>query len=252
MEEKIKKTSVVTEAMLRIKELIISHAYKVGDKIPTEAELAQRFGIGRSSIREAIKVFQYLGIVETRVPKGTFLCKNHTVAAEHLTWFSILERQSIYEILELREVFEQRGVLNIVRYFETDPERAKNILKKLEKEVKNIQTAINTNRFEDIQKADFNFHHHIIKETENSLFLAIFELLHKFTRDEMLKTHSNYTDLSLLIKEHEVIIEAIKSKDPLKALDIHSNHFPLIWRNLVLDENGEEKFNYHTRIADQK
>lgn len=250
MEEKIKKTSVVTEAMLRIKELIISHAYKVGDKIPTEAELAQKFGIGRSSIREAIKVFQYLGIVETRVPKGTFLCKNHTIAAELLTWFSILEHKSIYEILELREVFEQRGILNIVRYFDTNPKKAENILSKLEQEVENIQVAVNSNRFEDIQKADFNFHHHIIKETENSLFLAIFELLHKFTRDEMLKTHANYSDLSLLIEEHEVIVEAIKSKDPLKALDIHSNHFPLIWRNFVQEENGEEIVNYHTRTAD--
>jgi GntR family transcriptional repressor for pyruvate dehydrogenase complex len=124
MEEKQKRTSVVADVMLKLKELIISDEYHVGDKIPTEAELAQRFGIGRSSIREAIKVFQYLGIVETRVPKGTFLCKDNTMAAELLTWFSILEKKTIYEILEFREVFEQRGLLNILDNYKTNPKLA--------------------------------------------------------------------------------------------------------------------------------
>lgn len=236
MEDKIKRTSVVTEAMLRIKELIISDAYQVGDRVPTELELAQKFGIGRSSIREALKVFQYLGILETRVPKGTFLCKSSTVAAELITWFSILERKSVYEILELREVFEQRGVLNIVRAYQSDTHRAHDVVKKLELEVRHMERAIDTRHYEDIQRADFNFHHIIIQETGNSLFLAIFGLLHKFTRDEMLKTHENYTDIRKLVEEHSVIIEAIKTQDPLKALDVHSGHFPLIRKNFRLDE----------------
>lgn len=236
MEEKIKRTSVVTEAMLRLKELIISDEYQVGDRLPTELELAQKFGIGRSSIREAIKVFQYLGILETRVPKGTFLCKNNTVAAELITWFSILERKTVYEILELREVFEQRGVLNIVRTYKTNPTHAKAVVKRLETEVARMEKAIETRHYEDIQKADFNFHNIIIQETGNSLFLAIFGLLHKFTRDEMLKTHENYVDIHKLVEEHMVIIEAIKTQDMLQAIDVHSAHFPLIRRNFGLDE----------------
>ena len=237
MENRIKKTTVVTEAIFKIKELIISDAYRVGDKIPTEAELAQKFGIGRSSIREAIKVFQHLGIVETKVPKGTFLCKNNTVAAELLTWFSILERKTIYEILELREVFEQRGVLNIVNCYKSDRNLAQQIVEQLEKEVGNIQKGIDNNNYEEIQKADYNFHHTIIKQTGNDLFLSIFTLLDKFTRKEITKTHENYLDIQKLVSEHLVIIDAIKSEDPLEALKVHSNHFPLIRSNLIL-ENG--------------
>jgi DNA-binding FadR family transcriptional regulator len=239
MEEKIKKTSVVTEAMFRIKELIISDEYKVGDKIPTELELARRFGIGRSSIREAIKVFQYLGIVETRVPKGTFLSKNNTVAAELLTWFSILERKSIFEILELREAFEQRGIINIVSLCNSDEEKGSAIIARLEEELNNIEKAVAQNDFDAIQKADYNFHFYIIQQTNNSLFLSIFKLLDKFTRKEMAKTHQSYSDMSVLVDEHTVILDAIKTKDPLKAIEGHAKHFPIIKRNLGFKESEE-------------
>lgn len=90
-DERIKRSSVVTEAMQRIKDLISSGKYSVGDKLPTEHELAQRFGIGRSSIREAIKVFQYLGILETVVPKGTFICRSSNMISEFFTWSALLE-----------------------------------------------------------------------------------------------------------------------------------------------------------------
>jgi GntR family transcriptional repressor for pyruvate dehydrogenase complex len=237
MEEKQKRTSVVADAMLKLKELIISDEYHVGDKIPTESELAQRFGIGRSSIREAIKVFQYLGIVETRVPKGTFLCKDNTMAAELLTWFSILEKKTIYEILEFREVFEQRGILNILDYYKTDPKLAHQIIEQLEFKVENIKKAIASKDLDEIQKADFNFHYYIIKQTGNALFLSIFTLLDKFIKTEMGKTHTTYDDLNKLIDEHLVIIDAIKSRDTLKVLEAHSFHFRLIRKNLILEIN---------------
>lgn len=231
-DKKIKRKSIVTEAMLQIKELIASNKYQIGDKIPTELELSQTFGIGRSSIREAIKVFQYLGILETRVPKGTFIRKSSTMAAELITWFTIIEQKSVYEIIEMREVFEQKGILNIVGYFSTEPERAYNAIHRLEEQVEQMENAINSFHFENISNADYNFHYNIIQETNNTIFLSIFKLLHKFTRDEMLKTHEKYTDIHKLVEEHRVIIEAIKTKDPLKALQIHAEHFPLILRNL--------------------
>ena len=58
--EKIKKTTIVEQVMEQIKALIASGAYKSGDKIPTELELAESFGVGRSTIREAIKIFNHL------------------------------------------------------------------------------------------------------------------------------------------------------------------------------------------------
>ncbi|MDR2740720.1 MAG: GntR family transcriptional regulator [Treponema sp.] len=68
--EQIRQKTVVAQVMAQIKLLLTSGQYKPGDKIPTEQELSERFGIGRSSIREAIKIFQHLGVLESQVPKG--------------------------------------------------------------------------------------------------------------------------------------------------------------------------------------
>jgi len=232
--EKIYRTSVVTEAMYRIKNMISSEKYQIGDKIPTETELAERFGIGRSSIREAVKVFQYLGILEARVPKGTFICEASNIAAEFLTWFALLSKKDIYEILEIREVFEQKGVYTIIKNLTTNPIKANETITQLEHEIIKMKAAINEKDFKTILLADFNFHKILIRETENTLFLSIYEVLHGFTQDEMQKTHESYRNLNQLIEQHLNIIEAIKSGDHKKAIDAHAEHFPLIRINLQI------------------
>jgi DNA-binding transcriptional regulator YhcF (GntR family) len=71
--EKIRKKTVVAQVMDKIRELIASRQFKTGDRIPTEGELARMLGIGRSSIRKAIKVFNYLGVLDSQTAKGTFV-----------------------------------------------------------------------------------------------------------------------------------------------------------------------------------
>ena len=79
---KIRQKTVVEQVMEQIKELIASGKYKPGDKLPTEHELAEKFGIGRSSIREAIKIFNYLGVLKSKAAKGTFLSDRGNISAE--------------------------------------------------------------------------------------------------------------------------------------------------------------------------
>ncbi len=231
-EDHIRRNSVVTEAMLRIKELVMSDQYQPGDKLPTEHELAERFGIGRSSIREAIKVFQYLGILETKVPKGTFVCRSSNIAMEFFTWFTLMEPRFIDEILELREVFEQRGVYQLMRKCKDQPVEAQQAVSRLEEQTEKMEDAVHRDCYEDILLADYEFHRILINETGNSLFISMYDLLKHFTMEEMEKTHESYTDYTALAGVHRRIIEAVKSGDTGTAINIHGSHFPLIKDNL--------------------
>jgi len=69
-QQPISQNTIVAQVMAHIKELIAGGKYRPGDRLPTEQELATLFGVGRSSIREAIKVFQHMGIVESKAAKG--------------------------------------------------------------------------------------------------------------------------------------------------------------------------------------
>ena len=64
----LKKESVVQSVINRLTEGMRTGELKPGDKIPTEPELAESFGVARSSIREAIKILTYLGVLESRRP----------------------------------------------------------------------------------------------------------------------------------------------------------------------------------------
>ena len=74
MFKKIKNKSVVQTVVDSITKAIINGELRPGDKIPTEMELADSFGVGRNSIREAIKILVYYGILEIRRAEGTFVC----------------------------------------------------------------------------------------------------------------------------------------------------------------------------------
>lgn len=231
-DDKIKQKTVVTEAMHRIKVMIESNKYNVGDKIPTEAQLAEMFGIGRSSIREAIKVFQYLGILETQVPKGTFISPSSNIAAEFFTWFSVLEKKYVFEILEMREVFEQKGIYNLTEDFNNEKKSAFETLEALKDLLEELKKAVRAKDYERLTEIDFNFHRMLIDYSHNTLFLSIYDHLKSFTTTEMHETHKTYTDLSKLITIHKQILEAILTHDNELAIRFHASHFPLIKDNL--------------------
>ena len=223
--EQIQQKTVVAQAMEKIRELITSGFYKPGDKIPTEQELAEHFGIGRSSIREAIKIFQHLGILESRVPKGTFLCDRSQISTEAISWSLLLGSDDMWEILELRQIIEETAFLTFITNYVRNPSSCRSVIEALEAEVKNMKTAFTEGSIEKLSQADYNFHSIIIQEGNNNLFLAIFKILNAFLEAEIRKTYFAIKNLRDVSKDHQEIIDAIKARVPKKAVERHSSHF---------------------------
>ena len=111
--EKIKKTTIVEQVMEQLKALIASGAYKSGDKIPTELELAESFGVGRSTIREAIKIFNYMGVLKSQAAKGTYVEERSNISSESLTWSLLLGEDELNEMIDLRGSIEIWAMLKL-------------------------------------------------------------------------------------------------------------------------------------------
>ena len=101
----IKNTSVVQQVINRLTNAMISKQLRPGDKIPTELELSESLGIGRNSVREAIKVLVSFGVLEIRRPEGTFVTKGLSdKMLDPLLYGIILEdSESQNSLKELRE-----------------------------------------------------------------------------------------------------------------------------------------------------
>ena len=101
----IKSKSVVQQVIDRVTEAIIDRRIHPGDKIPTEQELAESFGVSRNSVREAIKILVSYGVLEIRRPEGTFVCQGFSEAMIDPLLYGIIlsDTESMESLKELRE-----------------------------------------------------------------------------------------------------------------------------------------------------
>jgi GntR family transcriptional regulator, transcriptional repressor for pyruvate dehydrogenase complex len=231
---KIRQKTVVEQVMEQIKELIASGKYKPGDKLPTEHELAEKFGIGRSSIREAIKIFNYLGVLKSKAAKGTFLSDRGNISAEALSWSILLGKDEQQELIETRGAIELWSIITLTTLHQKNPEKCDPILEELQVQVERMKQGIANDELDKLVEADYSFHNIIVKSTENSLFYSIYKTLKAFMYEEIIQSQNDYTDPGMIVSEHQSIINTIKSGEINQSVETFSSHIVNIENRLRL------------------
>ena len=105
--ETVKKPRKLPEQIAdKLREMIIQEEMKTGSKLPAEAELMARFGVSRSTVREAVKILQTEHIVDIRQGQGTFLCAMPGLADDPLGLRVTDQEELIAQLLETRLLVE--------------------------------------------------------------------------------------------------------------------------------------------------
>jgi GntR family transcriptional repressor for pyruvate dehydrogenase complex len=219
---KLSKKTLVEQVMDQIKELIVTGQFRVNDMIPPEVELAKMFGIGRSTIREAIKLFNYLGILKSEPGKGTRVCEQTNISTEALTWSILLGRIDMFEMVELRSIMEERGLRSIVEDAGSHPARAAETIRLLDREIQAMEHAVDAPSLEEMIQADYRFHGIVIGASGIALFDSIYRTLRAFMHEEMTKSmRSNMNDV---VQEHRRYLEALHAGDRDRILAVFTEH----------------------------
>jgi len=102
------------EIVKQLKQLIVDENVSVGGKLPSERELAERLQVGRSTVREALRSLELLGLIETRRGEGTFLSdyRKHRLV-ELLSTFILQESKAKEDVHTTREALEKDAILTI-------------------------------------------------------------------------------------------------------------------------------------------
>jgi DNA-binding FadR family transcriptional regulator len=195
------------------------------------------FGTGRSSIREAIKVFNYLGVLESRAAKGTYVCSRSNISNEALTWSILLGQDDYYELIDMRAAMELWSMVALTGKYRENPEPVRETVNRLEICLAKMGFAIENGNSAALAQADYEFHCVIIESGENALFSSIYEILRSFMREEIEKSHKDFTDITTIIHEHRLFIEALKSGDIGVAQQTVLNHIASIKRRLANVQN---------------
>lgn len=132
------KSKRTTEIILeQIKQFMIDGQLNLGDKLPTEMELAERFQVSRTSIRESLSALSLTGILEIRQGEGIFVKHSPSNAViEPLSFILLMEKNSVQNILEVRKALEIVAVdLAAQRRSEQDIDRLKDLIGKMEEDL---------------------------------------------------------------------------------------------------------------------
>ncbi|MFP4209656.1 MAG: FadR/GntR family transcriptional regulator [Alkalispirochaeta sp.] len=221
----ISKSTIVTQVMARIKELIASGRYRPGDRLPTEQELAALFGVGRSSIREAIKVFQHLGVVESFAAKGTFVQDRANISLEAITWALLLGNDDIRDVYELREAIESISFRRVAGRLQRHDSAGVETVRQLKEVVAAMYRAAENDDREAMAEADYLFHQRIIEGGDNLLFHDVYHTLQAFMKNVIIQTYENMDSLGVVADDHADIIHVLETKSVEEAVTRHWQHF---------------------------
>lgn len=225
--EKINNSSVVQQVIDALTNAMISKQLRPGDKIPTELELMESLGAGRMSIREAIKVLVYFGVLEIRRPEGTFVREGFSPEMlDPMLYGIILETGDSNDSLkELREMIEV-GIIKMAMRKATAQEMAQ-----LWEKYDEFAKAVFSEQV-DIQAvfdADNAFHACVSAMGKNPMLEKINLLVRNLTHDLRYRTVRNMISIGqgrVLLDAHKNICDAIANKDAtnLDAI-VHEGYF---------------------------
>jgi len=232
--EPIKKSNLPDGIIKQIKNVILNGELKPGDKLPSERELAEKFRVGRSTIREALKALSYAKIV-IRTREGTIVNRNV------LDYFiDSLSEKLICKYIDFKDLLETRKILEIKlvslasqRATTEDIETIGNIFKKM-----NIEIKGNPRKF---IIDDIKFHESIAGAAQNrvlyEIFIAVRSLLRK-SQEEVVKDPGI---IKRSLEYHRQIFEAIKKQNASEAEIAMYNHLDNIEKTLMSLEELELK-----------
>jgi len=204
----IEMETPVDKIIKQIRELITTGQLEPGDKLPSERKLAEKLGVGRTSVRDAIAKLEFYGILKTMPQSGTVVAGIGISALEGLISDVLKIEESDFEALvETRTLLEtQAAKMAAQRRTTDDIIQLKNALDAYERKVKNGLPAV---------EEDLLFHLKIAEAGRNTVLKSLMmiitpDIVKNFTKLDVCKDGRFYRSL----EEHKIILEYIVDQKP--------------------------------------
>jgi DNA-binding FadR family transcriptional regulator len=200
-----------------IKQYILEHDLKPGDPLPPEGQLVEDLGVGRGSVREAVKSLQSVGIVDVRQGDGLYVRElNFDPMLEAFIFGMQFDPNTLAELLQIRIWLEVSVIGDAVGHLTSED------LTKLEAILKEWEERIRDG--EEYSDLDESFHQIVYGVLDNQTLMKLFSAFWvSFTSLENEITHD--TDPETVFQFHRSILDAIQTRDPDMARKQLLQHF---------------------------
>lgn len=225
--------SLTDQAIVKIKEMIISGELRPGDRLPPEQELSESLGLSRSSLREAIKALTMFRVLDVRRGDGTYVTSlTPSLLTDALAFVVDLHQDSsVLELMEVRRVLEAAAVRRAAT-------------RATEEQIAALWEAIPSSEglsVEGLVEADLTFHGLLARASANDYLVGMLEGLSASTvRARIWRGLTEENAVTRTINEHSAIVRALEQGDPALAE-----------ASLVVHIGGVEQWLRHTLATEE-
>ncbi|WP_076468963.1 FadR/GntR family transcriptional regulator [Micromonospora avicenniae] len=197
----------IRETIAQLRERILAGEWPVGSRIPTEPQLVAALGVGRNTVREAVRALQHAGVLECRQGSGTYVVSTDELApvvARQLT------DDRMTEVIEVRRAFEVEAArLAALRRTPED-------LAALDDALAAREAAWHGGRADEFVEADIALHTAVVAAAHNRMLAELYSSVGTALRSSLTQTIG-----ATMTPEHPIdharLVDAIRAGDPERA-----------------------------------
>jgi GntR family transcriptional repressor for pyruvate dehydrogenase complex len=206
----VRRTTLTAAAFDQLISHVVNGSWKAGDRIPPERDLCQQLGIARTSLREALKAMELVGMVDSRVGDGTFVCPRSEFLSRPLLWaFTGTDHTEFQEIMEARIVIEE-SLAGLAAERASAQE-----IKAIAETIQMMQDSIA--RDEPILEADMAFHLATARASHNNPLANSVQLLRNLMRHWLFYKVLIPEVAPRILKRHVAVYRALAQHKPIAA-----------------------------------
>lgn len=221
----IKLERVAEKVATQLKNAITTGVFRVGQRLPSERELAEQMGVSRPSVREAIQQLELMGMVESIHGGGT---KVRSLTEQEIQ--RPIERvlgedvQKVIELAEVRALLEPWAARqSAIKRSEEELERLRAFLEEMEKDLEKGSIRA---------EVDMKFHIEIASASHNTIFFHLMQTIHQLisfsVRLNREKLFAYPEDQNRLFRHHSEVFKAIENRDPDTAESAMREHLEYV------------------------
>lgn len=187
--------------------------FKLGERL-LEAKLSKEMEISRSSLREALQILEYEGLVVNKVRRGTFVAQ--------------FTEKDIQEINELRLHIEVPAMMKTAKVIKESQ------INELELIIQEMKQCIEIEDWFGLFEADMDFHIYLIQLCENSRIIRLYGIIQNQIRTVLSQLVNYYESRKHeFYEEHEELLRAIRTKNPVEVQNVALSHINHIYYQIT-------------------
>ncbi|KGX87058.1 FadR/GntR family transcriptional regulator [Pontibacillus litoralis] len=217
---KIVRKKVSLQVFDRIKEMIQEQDLKPGDKLPTEKELTELFGVSRTPVREALSILEASGITVPKQGGGSVIQPVSLTNMLEQIQLEFVDEEEVLNLLETRIILESEAArLAASRRTEEDLVLLETALDRLKQSQTDTQIG---------HKEDIAYHTAIVQATHNPILIRTVDSINHLYEKAIFYSLLQYMKLAenraQILAEHEKVLDAIKKRDEEQAKETMYHH----------------------------